>query len=95
MMSRFMLALLMFGGLGCAVDSGPQRTPAPDDETGENARSETERTPSPHFRLCPEFPPGEGRNLGCLSDGDCTSQGGAPIGVLCKPTGEHCCIAPD
>jgi hypothetical protein len=42
MMSRFMLALLMIGGLGCAVDSGPQRTSTPDDATGETARSATE-----------------------------------------------------
>jgi hypothetical protein len=92
MMSRLMLVLLTVTGLGCAVDRGPQRTPAPDDETGAQSRSAVERTASPHGTVCPQFPPGsDEQNLGCLSDDDCVARGGSPTNLMCRPGG-HCCV---
>ena len=83
MMTRLVLAVLVIGGLGCGVDSGPPRASAPDDD----------RAASPQFLLCPAAPLGQPRSL-CESADDCAGQGGAP-GVLCNPrTGDHCCIFP-
>jgi hypothetical protein len=85
-MTRLLFAMLMIGGLGCAVDagpqpSGPQTSQLPDDETSET-------TPAPAAAITPHFV--QCGDEVCELRAGCIADGGRP-GAPCTSNGAVCC----
>ncbi len=91
-MTRFLMAVLMIGSIGCGVDGGPTTSPAPeptDDPTAATsaASSSSADQQSPHFISC--------AGIGvCEPIADCIAAGGthsAACGPITPEPVNACC----